>query len=474
MLFVFATPLFARSTQILRFVRQFGVAAPAATALLVALTATADETADLRPAASQATLRQVRAVVEIDGQLKLNPDGQKLQHLPLKAQADLQYAERQLGRAGDAATWRAARAYKTAAATIKLRNTELKHTLRPERRTIVVDASVEGVSLFSPLGPLTREELELIEVPAGGIALEALLPGRTVKKNETWTLADELVARLLGLDAVSQQDLKCSLQSIDGDIAVVSLDGTVAGAVGGVSSDIELKGKLNFDLHKKLVTWLTLAYHENRAIGHAQPGFEVLTKLRMVAAPADGVAELSDASLAGLPLTAGSGQTLIDLTSDSAGFQLAHDHRWRVMLERHDATVLRFIDRGDLVGQCNLSPLPPLAEGHQLTNEGFQGDVKQALGKTFGQIVESSEEVSPDGIRILRVVASGAVGELPIQWTYYHLCDDHGHRAAIVFTMESSLVERYPQIDRELVAGFRFLPDRTPKTAQGRNEEAKR
>jgi hypothetical protein len=472
MLFVFATPVFRHSTQFLTFppARCLAVACAAAAAWLF-LPATDSSLlvaaqAELRGAIKPGDVRQVRAVVEVEGDLKLNPDGQKVQHVPLKAQADLQYIERVLAAPAEAASWRAVRSYSKAEATIKLRDSDLPQELRDTRRLIAIDAADGRAILFSPLGPLTREELELIETPASGIVLEWLLPGRVVKTKESWTLDDDLVVRLLGLEAVSQQDVKCSLESLDDGLAVVALEGTVAGAVGGVSSDIELKGKLNFNLEQQMVTWLTLAYREKRAVGHAQPGFEVVTKLRMIAGPASPPAELSDSSLAGLPLSGGGGQTLLDLTSESGGFQLAHDRRWRVMLERHDATVLRFVDRGDLIGQCNLSPRPPLAEGHQLTRTGFENDVKQALGKNFGQITETAEEVSGDGIRTLRVVVTGTAGELPIQWTYYHLSDNHGRRAALVFTAESSLVERYPQIDRELVAGFRFVQDREPHPAQ--------
>ena len=249
------------------------------------------------------------------------------------------------------------------------------------------------------------------------------------------------------------------------NIAIISLAGKVTGAIGGVSSDIELKGKLNFDLKQRAVTWLTLAYKENRAIGHAQPGFEVLTTLRMVSVPAKPIAELSDKALAGLSLKADAGQTLIELNSDSGGFQLAHDRRWSVMLERTDLTVLRLVDRGDLIAQCNITPRPPLAKDQQLSMAGFQDDVKRVLGNNFEEIVEATEETTESGLRVLRVVVAGKVGELAIQWTYYHLSDDAGHRASLVFTLESTLLERFAHIDRELIGNFRFLADKSPTPA---------
>jgi hypothetical protein len=384
--------------------------------------------------------------------------------LPLKVEAELQYDERVLAAAKQWSEVRLVRSYQVASAKIRLRESEIANELRESRRTILVESNAQNATHSSPLGPLTREELELVESPASGLALEALLPTRTVKTGDQWQLGDSTAARLLGLEAISQQNIACKLDSIKENVAIVTLEGKVAGAIGGVSSDIELKGKLNFDLRQRAVTWLTLAYKENRAIGHAQPGFEVLTTLKLVTAPAQGVAELSDKSLAGLPLKTSASLTLIDLTSEAGGYQLIHDRRWQVMAEQHDLTILRLVDRGDLIAQCNLSRLPALAKGNQLSLEGFQEDVKRTLGKNFGQLVDGSEEAE-GGIRVLRVSATGSANDLPIQWMYYHLSDDHGHRMALVFTIENSLLERFAKVDRELVAGFRFLLDKQPTLA---------
>jgi hypothetical protein len=406
----------------------------------------------------------VKVVVDVEGKLKLNSDGKDVQHLPLKVAAELNYAERVIGQSRQWTEVRLLRAYESAEAKIKLRDTEWTSTLRESRRLIALESSAKSAVHFSPTGPLTRDELDLVETAASGLALEALLPPRVLKVGGSWPLADPIVARLVGLEAINQQTLTATLDSAKDNVAVVSLAGKVAGAVGGVSSDIELKGKLNFDLKQREVTWLTLAIQENRAIGHAQPGFETLTTLKLAAAPTRPIAELSDKAIAGMPLAPGPGQTLLELTNESARYQVFHDRRWQAMMERADATILRMVDRGDLVAQCNLSPRPPLGKGEQLTLEGFQDDVKRVLGKNLEQVVAAGEDVE-NGIRVLRVVVAGKAGELPIQWTYYHLSDDQGRRAALVFTIESSLLERYPNIDREFIQGFRFLADKQPTPA---------
>ena len=136
------------------------------------------------------------------------------------------------------------------------------------------------------------------------------------------------------------------------------------------------------------------------------------------------------------------------------------------MLERNDVTVLRLVDRGDLIAQCNITPLAPLGQDEPLSLEGFQEEVKRVLGKNLEEITEASEETGDSGLRMLRVIVAGKVGELPIQWTYYHLSDEKGRRTSLVFTLESSLLDRFATIDRELIGNFRFIEGKLPTAAK--------
>ena len=87
----------------------------------------------------------------------------------------------------------------------------------------------------------------------------------------------------------------------------------------------------------------------------------------------------------------------------------------------------------------------------------FQGKIEKALGNNFGQLVDSTEATREGGLKILRVIAAGEVEQLPIQWTYYHVSDKSGHRAAFVFTLESKLAKRFAAADQSLVGNFHFL-----------------
>jgi hypothetical protein len=161
----------------------------------------------------------------------------------------------------------------------------------------------------------------------------------------------------------------------------------------GLGGDrVERQG--NYHLDQQLMTWYAVSLREKRAIGHAEPGFEVTARLRMAMQPGTAPPELADSQLATLPPTTGRSADLLSFQSDHADFRLLHDRRWRSMIDRHDLSVFRLVDRGDLIAQCNISELPDFEPGRHLSLDEFRADVQEKLGEHFGQIVEASQTES--------------------------------------------------------------------------------
>lgn len=242
------------------------------------------------------------------------------------------------------------------------------------------------------------------------------------------------------------------------------MSGRASGAADGVSSDIVLKAKYNINLESHRVTWLAMSIREDRAIGHATPGSEVTARVRVEINESTPAEELSDTLLSDLPLDIQSGSTLLQLRSTLGGFELLHARDWQMMVDRHDVTILRMIQRGELIAQCNISSLPQLAIGKRVQLSAFQTDIEKALGENFGQFVEASQQKNERGHHVLRVVVSGLASELPIQWIYYHISDNSGRQVAIVFAMDAKVVEKFAAADESIVGSFAFrkLPTPTP------------
>ena len=404
---------------------------------------------DLTPNAA-GRLQQVHAVVEVQGKLAVNPDGKSVRRLPMEAKAELKYGERFLTPDREHAQVRTIRNYDFAQAKIRIQDSTIEQSLRSERRLVGCRVG-EGATLFSLSGPLTREELELIDTAGNSAALDLLVPGKMIAIGETWQPGEAAVAKLLGLEAVAQHDVTATLKKVEDGLAIIDLTGKVSGAVGGVSTEIKLEGKANFHLEERSLTWLAMQYDEQRAIGHAQPGYDATIRVRVQCERASELPQLADPSLSALLAKDQPGQSLLEFEADKAGIELTHDRRWSVMVDRFDTVILRLIDRGDLIAQCNITRLPPLEKGKQLALPEFQQDVERTLKENKAQIVEATQSQMDAGLRILRIVVSGVAAEIPIQWVYYHVSNDRGYRASLVFTMEEKLVERFAQIDRELV-----------------------
>lgn len=417
--------------------------------------AAAPQPVALQAASAPGGLAHYIAVVEVEGELRLNPDGKKVTTRPMKVVANLEFDQKVLP-ASPGKVAQLVRHYNKAQADIQVERTKVKNELREDVRTMCLAIGKDSATLYSPLGPLTRDEIDLLRIPGEPAMWNGLLPEKPVKTGDTWKPADATLAMLLGIDVVTANDIRAKFVKLDGAMAMMELEGHVTGAVGGIATDFDLRAKYNLDARRKYVTWLALGFKEKRAIGHAAPGYDATGRVRISAAPLSASTMLADDLLKEFSLELDAGSTLLTHDSHEGGFQLIHDRRWHIMTDQRDATVLRLIDGGDLIAQCNISRLRDLPEGKQLALEAYQEEVAKALGNSAQQVVDANQSTTDSGLRQLRIVVAGAVQEVPVQWTYYHLADEKGRNATLVFTMDARLVERFAELDRSMVSSIQL------------------
>lgn len=421
--------------------------------------ARATQKVDLTPQITVGSVQQARVLFELDGTLALKSETKDPVKRPVQAKAQFVYEEKVLQGATDSAPWahNTARYYDTAKATIQISGSKVNPELRSDRRIMAISAlSADDVVLFSPLGPLSREELDLVDVPANSAVIDGILPNRTVAVGQSWKVESALLPAILGIDAISSHDVQCTLKSVAKNLAVIHAQGRVSGASGGVASEITLAAKFNFDLTRKRISWFAMSLKENRSVGHAQPGIEATIRVQMALAKRTNSAKLHEEILADLNTKADDASRLLEFTSPSGGFELLIGRDWHEMVERKDVSVLRMVDRGDLIAQCNISRLPPMEDGVPFTLADFQQDVKNVLGDSFGDITNVNEEVNENGLHVMRVVTSGMASDLQIIWVYYHLTNEEGERVSCVFTFEADLADRFGAADQAMLSSFRF------------------
>jgi hypothetical protein len=378
----------------------------------------------------------------------------------LSVQCNLDYEEKTLQVWTNAQNLsRSVRYYRRAEAAEKIGQYAFNPVLRPDRSLIAVEISSQRPLMFCPNGTLTRNELELIDVHGNSLLLDRFLPDKPLAVGDAWQPSEELMAQLLGLDEVGQTDVKCELKEITDDVARFEMKGNVAGAAEGVTAAIEIKARYRYDLKRKRLDWLGMVVKERRQASPVSDGLDVAAQLQMQIAPAEKTEHLGQSDLKDLPPRSTPELTRLSYVSKEGGWEIAYDRNWYVNRDQKGlaAAVLRRIEQGDMIAQCNVSSLSPGKPDKLVSLEEFQGDIKRALADEFQQFVEAGQTVDEANRRVLRVVLRGKASELPIFWTYYHIADQQGRQMSFAFVTEEKYAERFGKADREIIGSLRFI-----------------
>lgn len=402
----------------------------------------------------------VRMAVEGDVEFALG-DG-KSGKQPLEVDATIGYRERRLSGTGrDALALRSLREYAKPEARIKVGERLNFSQLRSDRRTVVAQGRREGVLIYSPSGPMNALELELLEHPADSVAALGLLPPRAVTVGEKWVPESWVIACLTRTEAVVESELTCRLESVTDGAARVAFAGKIEGAILGAASEIEIDGSYRYDLQKNCVTRVELTQKEKRSVGTVSPGMEVTARVVLDRAPTPVFGRLTDALADSIPLEPD--DRLLKLHLDLPGaMRIACDRSWKLFLQNEQATVLRMLDRGSLVCQCNISRIPAVARGRHTPVDRFQGDIRIALGNKLREFEQAEEIPAEDGRFLYRVTAVGESNGEPMHWIYYLCAAADGRQVSFVFTIESGLLDQFAERDLALLGSLQFLAPPVP------------
>jgi len=438
-----------------------------ALSLLLAAGSRADEKKlSLPDGFAAGTCQQVHVKMEVTGTLRVMNQG-KPEDLKLTVSADHQYTETALARGQ---TRQTARWYTKADADLTIAGDKVKPSLRPEQRLVLVDASTQQRDLYSPGELLTREELDLLDLQANTALLPLLLPKDAVAIGDSWQPEADLLAQLLNIDAVGSSDVKCVLGDVaEGQSANILIAGQVNGAVGGVATELHVDGTITYSLADKWISRANLTIREQRAIGHIGPGLDVTCKIDMQMKPIT-TAELPKELTAPLDPLSEARKRQLAFISPGNTYRFAHDRRWHVTHETPQLVSLRLVDKGELVAQCNISALAPVAPEKMQTLATFKESVKKSLGESFDRFTAERESTNDHGHRLIRIEAVGNVEGLDVEWHYFLVADDKGHQVAAGVTLEQSLRERLGNLDGEMMQALQLIvptdsPDKTPQPA---------
>jgi len=417
-----------------------------------------------RPEAGQVS----RVVVELKarGRLQPGPPGgvgrREEKPLGVRVEARFAFVERVLeSRPGGPR--RVARWVVQAAAA---RNGEVipeESAIRPEVRLLVAEVREGAAHAYSPGGPLTRSELELVQGPADPLCLGGLLPGGPVAIGGRWKVGTDAARSLSGYDALAANGLSATLEALDDATAKVRLQGEVRGAVLGGEGTIVCDGSFRFDRMAGQIDRLDLKRSELRKPGAVEAGLDLTSTLSLERRPAEAPAELADAVVAALPSRPDPGLELLRFTPVGGRYTLLHDRNWHIFSETTKQAVLRWLDHGEVLAQCNLAAGPNAGRGRHQDLGQFRDDVRTALGRSFGRVVGQGdvEGAAAGGFRH-KVAVAGRVGETGVLWLYYLVASPAGDQLLATFTLTDAQARRFADQDIRVIGSLEWKEPAAP------------
>lgn len=420
----------------------------------------------LKEANSESRIEAVEIRVSVAGTAEFAVEkGKSLTH-PITADAVLKYRERRLQGAGrDAQALRALRRYDALQADIKVGGQLTSSRLSDDRRLIVAQGRREGIFFYSPDGLLTASQLDLLRAPGDSLCLLALLPPGAVDVGAKWSPPSWVAQMLTDTEAASKQDLVCSLDSVADGLAKINFSGTIEGATAGSSGSVRLQGWLLFDLAAQRITRAEIEQGEQRSISPVSPGMKVTARAVLVRGGSDDANGLTAEMASAVPLEPPASLTPLVFRA-FANVELEHDRGWRLFQQSPQVAVLRLIDQGTFVAQCNVAPVLHAAPGEHVPEQKFQDDVRASLGARLKSIEKAEPIPSQPGRFVYRVIARGDSTNGPITWIYYLCAAPDGAQVSFVFAVDTSLRPRLGDRDLQMIKSLRFLePPKEPEKA---------
>jgi hypothetical protein len=420
----------------------------------------AAQTFEIDEPVTDARVFSVRQTMTLAGKLKAPLPGGKSIPLDMKGTVTQSFRERRLeGRGRDAKAYRMLRSYASARLQVAVGGEKTEKTLSAASRLMVVHGGAAGLSVYSPSGPLTYDDVELLRMPGDSLSLLPFLPPGKMRVGGSWTPSGFAVQMLTGIDAVAKSTVTCKLKSAAGGMAVIALAGKVEGARDGAPTSIDLDGEITYHLARNYVSGLKLTQKESSRTGPISPALDITARIELHREPAADAGPLSPKSAAGVELEPK--DSLLKIRFQPAdGVTFLVDRGWHVTHHRDKLSILRLLKEGNLLVQATLRRLPDAAPGKHVAEEQFQKDIAAALGSRVKSIVRA-EQIKPKGRTddrrfLYRVLVDGSDNGIAMRWHYYLCAAPDGRQLSLVFAVEKKLLSQLDDQDLGFVLGLEF------------------
>jgi hypothetical protein len=421
---------------------------------LITLTGVAQgQTYSLAEPAQPGTFYRIQLSMALTGQMKVFVDNQE-KSLKETATASHEYIERIFEASQDGTAAKSARVYKEAKVAITVDGRQNDRGLRANRKFVAAQRLAEGVLVWSPEGPLTREEADVTD-HFDASSITGLLPATNVAVADSWKVSNATAQALCHLQALSEQSLTCKLEQVKDDVAIINISGSASGIDLGASVKTTVAGSAHFDLKEHRLVALDWRQSDERGQGPVSPAAEVEVAVKVTRAVIEPVNELSE--IAVVPLQ--TRQALTDLeTNDSKDrFALQYARDWYLVGRTDEHLVFRLMDHGEYVAQLTIAPWQKAAAGNHLSPDEVKSIVANSPGWGQDTLLKAEEIKLTTGQWAYLVAGEGDLGNDRAVQYFYFIAGPHGDQAMLTFTMTPGQTQKLGSRDLEVVRGF-LLP----------------
>lgn len=421
--------------------------------------AKAGTTVVLREAPRPGEVTRASVEMKAEGSFKpaTLPGSPEAKPLALKVETHVELVERVDSVDGDSQASRSIRQVETAAATINGEVRPSSSTLRADMTTLVAERRGKSIAILAAGGPLTRSELDVVQGPGDPLALASLLPTKRVDVGDKWIVGELAARNLSGYDALASNALEATLEQYNEDSARVRLLGTIRGAALGGEGSMACEGSLTFDRKANRISRLTLRRAETRRAGPIEAGLDVKSVITVVRESAEAVKPLDDPAFLAKVIEASKGTDLLLFNSPDGKYSMLHDRDWHLYWDDDRQVILKRLDRGEMVAQCNLSAGPNAGKGRHQDLEQFRNDLKKGLGNRFLRFVGDGEvEGAPAGNFRYKLTVQGKQGDSEVLWHYYLIASPEGDQIIATFTLGLSQQAQFADQDLRLIGSLEW------------------
>jgi hypothetical protein len=394
--------------------------------------------------------------LQLAGRMTISQEGMK-QTIRLEAKARHAFAERTLAVA-DGLPSRSARHYQDAVASAVVDIEKIGRALPDDRRLVVAVRTSVGTSCFSPAGPLTRDELDLVTEHFNPQCLAGLLPGKAVSVGDTWAVDPAAAQAACAFDGLVKNALTGKLTATADGKATFTIEGTAEGIEHGAKVTLTVNATGTFDLAAKRITELTWKQKDEREQGPVAPASQVEATVTLKRQPlAEAPKELADAALADVPKGEVPASMKLLRHADPKGrYALVYPRDWHITGLTDQHLILRLLDRGEFIAQATVMHWKKAEPGKHTPADEFKKAANATPGWSAGRVLEDAETAAPDGRWLYRVVAEGKMDDLPVVQSFSIVAGPQGDQAALTVSMKPQKAKAVGARDRELLNAITF------------------